>query len=243
MKQAIINNPGSLDYEGNEALNTACTNISFLGADKKKLVITSCNMSEGKSFVAMQIMLNLAKRGKRVVLVDTDLRRSFLMNRFDIRTDDQLVGLSNYLAGYCTSSAIVYETNLYGACFVPIGREVANPIPLLDSQRLPDLLNELAEQFDMVLVDAPPIGMVVDAANIARYCDGCLFVVEYAKRHKRELAGAVRQMQQSNCPVLGCIINKVSMKTLSEKKYYSHHYYGHYGHYGAYYSKPKDDKH
>ena len=146
------------------------------------------------------------------------------------------MGLSNYLAGYCTSSAIIYETNLFGACFVPIGREVANPMPLLDSQRLPDLLNELAEQYDLVLVDAPPIGMVVDAANIARHCDGCLFVVEYAKRHKRELAGAVRQMQQSDCPVLGCILNKVSMRTLSERKYYSHHYYGNYGNYRAYYS-------
>lgn len=240
MRKASIRHYEALDYSGNESLNTICSNLSFAGRDLKKIVITSCSSSEGKSFLSMQIMQNLAKRGKRVVLVDADLRKSFLVSKYGIVTEGDMTGLAHYLAGYCGADDALYETNCYGACMMPAGRDVANPVPLLDTPYFSELLDYLAARFDVVLVDAPPIGLVIDAAEIARNCDGALFVVEYNKTRRRELLDARRQIEQSGCQILGCVINKVTFNSISAKKYYNKSYYSHYN--SEYYRKPASAK-
>ncbi len=228
MRQATINKIEPLNYAGTEALNTICTNLTFTGRNLKKIVFTSNTMAEGKSFLVMEIMQNLARRGKRVVLVDADMRRSFLVRRHRIETDGELLGLAHYLAGQCSLGDCLYETNLYGACIIPAGRDVSNPMSLIDSEYFTSMLDELAANFDMVLVDAPPVGMVIDAAEIAASCDGSVLVVEYSKTHMRDLMSCKQQMMQSGKPILGCILNKVKFDTISSKKYYNKGYYHHY---------------
>ena len=247
MRNCVIHDLETLDFSGTEALNSICTNLSFVGRDMKKFVITSCTQDEGKSSMAMQVMANLAKRGKSVVLVDSDMRKSVMMRHFGITMDgDEVTGLAHHLAGYNSIDEIIYQTNIPGAYFVPIGRDVVNPLPLLDSKYFAQMLDELAMRFDMVLVDTPPIGLVIDAAVVAKSCDGAVLVVEFAKRRKGEVTDAVRKIQQSGSPVIGCIINRVSVKTLSERNYYKNHYYAysHYGKdgYGYGYSNLKEDK-
>ena len=87
MRNCVIHHLETLDFSGNEALNSICTNLSFVGRDMKKFAITSCTQNEGKSSMSMQIMANLARRGKRVVLVDSDLRKSVMMAHFGITMD------------------------------------------------------------------------------------------------------------------------------------------------------------
>ena len=228
MRQAIIRNIKPLDYAGEEALNSICTNLAFAGRNLKKIVITSNNQSEGKSWMTMHILANMAQRGRRVVLVDGDMRRSFLMQRYKIQVQGELLGLAHYLTGQCDLDDIVYETNLCGACIIPAGRDVTNPVALVDTPYFTQMLDELARHFDMVIVDAPPIGLVIDAAEIASSCDGSVLVVEYNHTRLRDVAECKRQMEKSGCPVLGCIINKVSFDTISAKKYYNRSYYSHY---------------
>lgn len=228
MRKATIRRFDMPDYSGTESLNTICTNLSFAGRDLKKIVITSSMAGEGKSYMAMQIMQNLSRRGKRVVLVDADMRRSYIVNRYGMETEGEWLGLAHYLAGYCEMEDALYETNLYGACIIPAGRDVSSPIPLIDTPYFSELLDALSQRFDVVLVDAPPVGLVVDAAEIARSCDGVVLVVEYNKTRRRELAEAKWQMEQAGCPILGCIINKVTFESLSAKKYYNKSYYSHY---------------
>ena len=232
MRNCVIQNLEELDFSGNEALNSICTNLSFVGRDMKKFAITSCTENEGKSSLAMQIMANLARRGKKVVLVDCDLRKSVMMRHFSITMDEnEVVGLAHHLAGYNSIDDILYQTNIPGAYYIPTGRDVMNPLPLLDSMYFSQMLDELARRFDMVFVDTPPIGMVIDSAVVAKSCDGVILAVEYAKRRKGEVIDAVQKIEQSGSPVIGCIINRVSVKTLSERNYYKNHYYA-YGHYG-----------
>lgn len=233
MKQAMIHNMAALDYAGTEALNTICSNLSFTGRDMKKIAITSCSAGAGKSYLSMQIMRNMAKRGKRVVLVDADLRRSFTISHYDIRTNGEWTGLVHYLAGYCEIVDIVYETNMDGACFIPVGRDIANPIPLLDTPYFGALLDVLVKNFDVVLIDTPPLGAVIDAAEIASKCDGVVLVVEYNKTRRREIMQAREQIAQSGCTVLGCIINQVTYDSLHSKRYYGRSYYNNY-----YYKRP-----
>ena len=236
MRQAIVNKLDPLDYAGTEALNTVCTNLTFAGRNLKKIIFTSNTMSEGKSYMVMQIMQNLARRGKRVVLVDADMRRSFLVKRHHIETEGEMFGLAHFLVGQCALGDCLYETNLHGACIIPAGRDVSNPMSLIDSEYFNQMLDDLANNFDVVLVDAPPIGMVIDAAEMAAHCDGTIFVVEYNKTHLRDLQSCKWQMEQSGKPILGVILNKVKFDTISSKKYYNKGYY--YHHYSTgYYDK------
>lgn len=228
MKQATIKRFPALDYFGNEALNTICSNLSFSRRAVKSVLMTSCAASEGKSFVTMQIARNFAKRGRRVCVVDCDMRRSFLVKKYAIETDGEWTGLAHYLVGYSKLDEVLYATNINGLYIVPAGRDVANPLPLLDTQYFAELIDHLSKMFDLVLLDTPPLGLVIDAAEIARNCDGAVFVVEYNKTRRKELGLIRNQMEQAGCPVLGCVINKMKFDTLSSKMYYNKTYYNHY---------------
>ena len=147
------------------------TNLFFTGGDIKKIMVTSCHSREGKSFTTMNLMRSLAGLGMRVVLVDADIRASRLQETFNIRINvpegQRYAGLTRYLAGVCTMSVILAKTNIPNAWMILSGRNVLNSLPLLNTRRLTELLDALAKQFDIVLVDAPPVGMVIDAARIA----------------------------------------------------------------------------
>ncbi len=241
MKQVSLRERDVLDYSGKEALNSIATNLTFVGRHMNKFVLTSCVASEGKSSLCMQLMLNLAQRGNSVVMVDADLRASFLMSRLRFEQDGAIQGLVHYLAGYCELDQALYQTDVEGAYIIPIGNTVANPLPLLDSQDFGQMMKELSDKFDYVLVDAPPIGVIIDAAVVAKHCDGAVFVMEYGKRSKREVLDAVQQLEQSGCPVLGCVINMVTVKSLAEKSYYKKYYSGHYSHYYHGYGDKQDE--
>ncbi len=228
MKQVLIRQKDTLDYSGKEALNSIATNLTFVGRQMNKFLLTSCAASEGKSSLTMELMLNLAQRGNSVVMVDADLRASFTMSRLKFDTEGAVNGLVHYLAGYCELEDIIYQTDIEGAYLIPIGDTVANPLPLLDSQDFSEMLEILGKKFDYVLVDAPPIGVVIDAAVVAKNCDGAVFVIEYGKRSKRDVSEAVSQLEQSGCPVIGCVINMVTVKSLAEKSYYKKYYGNHY---------------
>lgn len=236
MKIARIDGLKPLDYAGTEALNTVCTNMSFSGRNLKKILMTSCDAGDGKSYMTMYIAQNMAKRGKRVIVVDADLRRSAMVKRYAVSTENEWVGLAHYLAGYNKLDEVVYQTNLDGLYILPIGRHVANPIPLLNTNEFAGMLDILAEKFDLVLVDAPPVGVVIDAAEMAQFCDGSILVVSFGDTRRRVLKTVKRQMEQSGCPIIGCVINKVTFDSLSSKKYYNYGYGYGYG-YGYKYGK------
>ena len=155
-----------LSYPVNEAFNTLSTNVSFLGQDIKKIMLTSSHVSEGKSFTSLTLSRKLAERGKRVILVDTDLRRSMIATVYGVQfaQGTKKQGLSHYLAGIAEKEEVLFNTNIPGMDFIPMGHELLNPIPLLSSERFQNLLDGLAEQYDYVIVDAAPVGVVIDAA-------------------------------------------------------------------------------
>lgn len=228
MRYATIGALNPLDYTATEALNTICSNLSFVGRSLKRIIVTSCDAGDGKTQLTMQIAQNLANRGRKIVIVDVDLRRSAMMRRFDVKTEGEAVGLAHYLAGYNSMDEIIYETSISGLSIVPIGNHVVNPIPLLNTPEFAQLLEHLAAEYDLVFLDAPPIGLVIDAADIAQYCDGSLLVVNYSVTRRRTLMNARKQMMQSGCPVIGCILNRVTFDTISSKKYYGQSYYSTY---------------
>lgn len=240
MQAAQIKGNLNLDYAGSEAFNTVCSNLSFSGKNIKKIVVTSCEPNDGKSFVAIQVAANMARRGKRVVLMDADLRLSVMNAHYDIQLSGQGYGLAHVLSGQCGIEDAMYETNVPNIWFIPIGTDVQAPLSLIATPDFDTLVKSLGEAFDLVIIDAPPVGLVIDAAEIAKSCDGSVLVLEYAKTHRRALAEAKQQMERTGTPILGCVLNKVAMDRLSTKKYYSYggkygySKYGRYGKYGKY---------
>lgn len=221
MNKIEINRFKPLSYACTEAMNTLCTNLTFAGEDKKVIMVTSAQAHEGKSFVTMNILRTLAGLGHRVALVDADLRRSQITSKYGLKiVEGQGVGLAHYLAGMCNAESVLYDTNIPGASIVPLGHEVSNSLALLTTGRMARLLSYLRERFDYVLVDAPPVGVIIDAAEISKSCDGTVIALKYNAVSRRELVEVKRQIDRSGCPILGVVLNSVAFDTLSSKHYY-----------------------
>lgn len=237
MNALVLHKFPSLSDPCGEAINMLCTNLSFSGENVKRVMVTSCHASEGKSYLSMNIMRTMAKLGRRVVMVDCDLRRSMIMKQYDIqfRDSEHSQGLSHYLAGMADERDVVYETDIPGAYLVPVGANVTNSLPLLNSARFQALMQSLCEQFDYVIADAPPIGIVIDAAQIAKYCDGTLLVVGYNTVRRPELLDAKAQIAQTGCPILGTVINMVEYDSFLSRKYGYKSYYS-----DSYYQKREE---
>ncbi|MCL2811148.1 MAG: CpsD/CapB family tyrosine-protein kinase [Clostridia bacterium] len=227
MNKLEFSNFEPLDYACTEAINTLCTNLSFAGDGIVKIMVTSSQSSEGKSFLAMNMMRTMSELGKTVVLVDADLRRSFIASTFGVRPA-KMPGLTHYLVGMSDAEGVLYETDIEGAYMVPVGRAAANSLSLLNTPRLTRLLDWLAKQFDVVLVDVPPIGVIIDAAEIAKSCDGTLLVVSWNRVSRRELNESKRQIERAGCRVLGTVLNNVFFDSIGSKKYYNRYYRSYY---------------
>lgn len=240
MRTVALKKLPDLSYAGNEAINTLCTNLSFSGEHIRKIMLTSCHASEGKSFLSLNIVRTLAKLDKRVVLVDCDLRKSVVARKHLTFEEGSVKGLTHYLAGMASIEEILYQVagipNLF---IVPCGRNVTNSLPLVSSPKLGDLLDTLTEQVDYVIVDVPPVGLLIDAAKIATNCDGTLLVVNYNSVRKQELIDAKEQLEQSGCPILGTVINQANFGDYLSRKYYYGKYY--YSYYNYYYSSDRSE--
>ena len=230
MKQLKITKFPALDYAGNEAFNTLSTNLSFAGENIKKIMLTSCHASEGKSYLSMNL----------VALVDADLRRSMINSVYGVRFEHDKSsgnGLSHFLAGMVGMDEVIYQTDITNMLMVPVGREVPNPLALLSGRHFEELLDTLAKMVDYVIVDAAPMGIVIDAAEIAKVCDGTLIAVHYNDVRRQELLDVKQQIEQSGCPILGTVLNQVDYDNYLGRKYYYSKYSKYRGrYYGRYYT-------
>lgn len=246
-----------LNYEVTEGLNTLCTNLAFSGADIKKIMVTSSHENEGKTFLALNVLAIMSSFGYRVALVDADLRNSNVLGRYNVNvissdttgqssasfraTRSGIRGLTHFLAGTADIEQILSKTNLGNGFMIPVGRLVMNPLPLLNSKRFNYLMEALSESMDYVFVDAPPLGPVVDALQIAKSCDASLVVVRHNDVRRQELIDVKDLIENTGCPILGCVINQLNYNDPLARRYgtsYSHYYSSKYGHkYGGYGSK------
>ena len=238
MNQINISRFPKLDYACNEAMNTLCTNLFYCGDEIHSVLITSRYEQEGKSGVAMNVIRTLASYGKRVVLVDADLRCSTLARRYRFDyAQKEPTGLAQYLAGMCSLEDAIYETNLPNACVLPAGREVLSSMQLLASPRYGEMMTALRQSFDVILVDSPPAGLIVDAIEVAKYCDGAIIVVACNVGRRQDIAEVKENIAKTGCRVLGAVMNGVNLKSFRNRKYYYRS-----ERYSSYYRSEKKDK-
>lgn len=221
MQNVVMTDPRKTDYFYEEAIKTLRTNIQFSGIDIKSIVVTSCYPNEGKSDITFQLALEIGKMGKKVLVVDADIRKSAYVTRYQIT--ERINGLSQYLSGQKKETDILYRTNFEGVDMIFAGPAAPNPSELLEQEAFGTLLQDLREKYDYVLIDTPPVGNMIDAAIVAKQCDGVILVIESETVSRRVALKAKEQLEKSGCWLLGAVLNKVDIK---KDKYYTK--YGYY---------------
>ena len=232
----LLTNKNIVDPKNEEYYNALRTNIQFLGKDKKVIVITSTSENEGKSTVSINLAISLAKLGLKTILVDADTRKSVMAGRFKFK--NKISGLTNYLSGVSPIEDVIYETDIQHLNVIPAGQVPPNPTGLLQNKNFNIMIDVFKEYYDYIIIDTPPIGAVIDAAIIAKKCDGFITVVEVNKVKKKALERAKDQLEKAGSKFLGVILNKVEERDLGYGGYGS---YGGYGDYGKK-EEPKDKK-
>lgn len=189
-----------------ESLRSLRTTIHFalLDSAKGSLLITGPCPGIGKSFISKNLGAVLAQTGKRVVVVDADLRKGHINKEFGFKRDH---GVSEYVIGTSTIDAILKQTQVPGLTVVTTGQIPPNPSELLMHPRFEQLLEKLGDDFDIVIVDAPPILAVSDAAIIGRLTGATLLVARAGQHPLREIEQAVKRLHQSGVHVKGCVFN------------------------------------
>ena len=189
-----------------EALKALRANVQFCGTDIHSIVITSCLPGEGKSTTSLGLSMALAQAGKRVLLVDADLRKSVMLKRYTNTVS--IFGFSEFLSGMATLEQVKQNTQLENFDIIFCGQYPANPAELLSSSAFKAFIEAEKKNYDYIIVDTPPLGLVVDAAVVASACDGAIMVLSDGKI-KLGLANAViKQLEKSGARIIGAVLNK-----------------------------------
>lgn len=232
----------TLPYSIEEAINRLRINISFLGNDVRRIMIVSSDPNEGKSFVALNLWNQMAEAGEKTLLMDADMRNSTLVAKYGLKRADgsEIKGTSHYLAGNAELDEVLAHTKYKNGDLMPNSENIINPSMLLETEVFGKLLDDMAEKYRYVFVDAPPLGMVSDAERIGNLCDGAILCVRSGSTPKGVVKESARQLERAGCPLLGIVLNRVNENKGGYGKYgrYGRYgRYGHYGHYGKYYGR------
>lgn len=228
MKKVTMNLPEIKDYRLTEGLNQLKTNLAFCGKDIKVITMTSSVPNEGKSSVSFDLSKTMAEGGKKILMVDADLRKSVLAAKYHIQGIDK--GLSHYLTGQAEIEDIIYETETEGFYLTVAGPLSPDPTSILDSEQFQKFIDKVREDYDYVIIDAPPLGVVIDAVIIGKYCDGAVLVIEQGVIKRKVVQDVIKQLKRGGVRILGAVLNKVDERIGAYGAYeykYSYSYYGH----------------
>jgi capsular exopolysaccharide synthesis family protein len=194
-----------------EAFRTMRTNLQFVDVDKppRQFVITSAREGEGKTTTACNLAITLAQSALSVCLIEADLRRPKVATYLEI---DGSVGLTNVLAGQFSLDDMLVPWNQGQLTVLPAGTPPPDPSQLLGSKNMTILLEELRHRFDMVIIDAPPLLPVTDAAVLAHATDGALFVCRHGHTSRELVAKALENLQTVNAALIGTVLTFVPSK-------------------------------
>ncbi|MHB1484073.1 MAG: CpsD/CapB family tyrosine-protein kinase [Saccharofermentanales bacterium] len=222
-----------------EAYKTIRTNLQF-SLNKKKcntIIITSTMPRDGKSTVTSNISVAFAQTGSRVLVIDCDMRNPRINKFFNILP---MPGLSNLLVGLCSTDEAIQQTEYKNLSIITAGTIPPNPAELLNSTAMEDLLESLKTQFDLIVMDTPPINIVSDAVVVTKYSDGVILVVRHAVTTHPDIEKSIKSFEFANARILGIILNAVDYSKINGKHYGSYSRYkkydsyGNYGSYGGY---------
>ncbi|MBO5478812.1 MAG: CpsD/CapB family tyrosine-protein kinase [Clostridia bacterium] len=211
-----------------EIFRTLRTNLQFMTSNQglKTLLVTSSVPGEGKSWVSANLAVAFAGEGKKIALIDSDMRKGRLHTIFEI---DKKPGLSNYLSGVSEVEdkedlfSYFKKTNVEGLYVMPAGDVPPNPSELLVCDKMQELVEKLKNTFDMVIFDGTPVLLVTDSVILSRQLDSSLIVTSYKSTKMGDVEKIKKMIENVGGKIAGVVINKIPV---AAKKYESTYYYG-----------------
>lgn len=223
----ILNDGENSDYV--EAMRLIRTRLERQMEGKQVLMVTSSISGEGKSTVAANLAIAMAKKGKRVILVDCDLRNPTVSQIFDLK--EKYPGLVSILRGKSELEDSLVEIsdhgNPIGLTLLPGGEREPRLVEILSSENMETVINRLREKADVVILDTPPSAMLVDAMMLVRHVDAVAYVIMSDFARRRYIFQGVEELSSTGAPIVGCILNGGRSRG------------GRYGYYGYYSSRGK----
>ncbi len=215
-----------------EAVRNLRTSVMLSNVDTPPKVIMTCSAlpGEGKTTVAMSLTLNFASMGKKVLLIEGDIRRRVFGQYL---TTEQTDGVVSVLTGVKHFDEVVTHDELVGADVLLGDKGQSNAADIFSSLRFAELLKDLRSRYDIIIVDTPPVLVVPDARVIAQHVDATVFVVKWDQTQKDQVIGALREFESVGKPVSGLVLNQISPRGM--KRYGYGNNYGPYSAYGAKY--------
>jgi capsular exopolysaccharide synthesis family protein len=223
--QAAFSNPKSALSESYHALRTSLELSSAKGLPFT-LLFTSTGQGEGKSTTAFALARNFAASGKRVLLIDADLRRPS-MHRWIVVSNN--IGLSNVLARHKTFAEVVQTSKQYNMHFVPSGPLPPNPAELFAGEALSELFAQLREDYDLVVIDGPPVLGLADSPRLARATDAALFIVQANGTSRGNAKAALKRLLDARVNLIGAVLTKFDAKKVGYGADYAYGYSYDYG--------------
>ncbi|MCG2715831.1 MAG: polysaccharide biosynthesis tyrosine autokinase, partial [Candidatus Marinimicrobia bacterium] len=210
-----------------EAYRTLRTNIQFMSPDKplRSMVVSSGGPGDGKSTTVANIAIAFANLEKKVLLIDADLRKPILHKVFDVPRGP---GLTHRLVQDLNDQDVIRETQVPNLYLVTCGDVPPNPSELLASQKLKDFIARMKAEYDVVLLDSPPIIAVTDASILSTLTDAIMLVVNSGKTDQRVLKRSIDLLSQVNTNLIGAVLNGVNISAGYDSYYYYYHYYYYY---------------
>lgn len=209
-----------------EIFRTLRTNIQFMnaGKDSKTILVTSTFPGEGKSWASSNLAAIFAQTGKKIILIDSDMRKG---RQYAILGVSPTPGLSNYLSGVGTNKenlkSCIQKTEVENLDIMVAGNIPPNPSELLSSEAMLDLLEKVKKLYDIVIIDGTPCQLVADSLILARVVDSTIVVTAYKSTKKKDLQRVITGINNVGGKIFGVILNKIPVPA---KKYEQSYYYG-----------------
>lgn len=211
------------DFATIESFKSLRSNVLFSGADIKTILITSTCASEGKSTVSLELAKSFSEIDKKTLLLDADMRRSVFLPR-NLKTQN-ILGLSELLSGQASINQTVFNTSVNNLDIIFSGHFPPNPVELLNSKLFAEKLEQLKSVYDCIIIDSPPLGIVIDAAIIAAKCDASILVVSPGKSKIKDTISVKEQLLKSGSRILGAVINETNSRHKDLNGSYQRNYY------------------
>ncbi|MGO2374031.1 MAG: polysaccharide biosynthesis tyrosine autokinase [Pseudoalteromonas prydzensis] len=222
-----LDNPADLSIEALRSLRTSL-HFAMMEAKNNLIAISGPSPGVGKSFVSVNLAAVLAQSGKKVLIIDADMRRGYLQTQFGLKWDD---GLSDYLSGRLNLEQITKSTQVDGLSVITRGQIPPNPSELLMHSNFSKLVEEVSSQYDLVIIDTPPILAVTDPAIVSAHTGTTLLVTRFGQNHLKEIELTRNRFEQNGTDVKGVVFNGVLKKASNA--------YGYYGYYNYEYKSDK----
>jgi capsular exopolysaccharide synthesis family protein len=219
--QTVMNDASSLIAESFKGMRTAVL-LSSADDPPKILLVSSFTPGEGKSSVSASLAMSLAHAGKKVLLIDADMRRPVQHKNFNIETTS---GLSSFLAGVTAENEIKKENPIENLYLITSGPIPPNPSELLSSKKLKDLLSNVSVDYDMIIIDTPPLASVTDPVILSKLVDGVILVTWAGKTTYEMLGKGLKQLREVDAPIIGVVLNRFNAKKSGYYYNYGDYYY------------------